>query len=259
MLIDWFTVVAQILNFAVLVWLLKRFLYGPLVAAIDTREKSMEDRLAAAARKEQEAAAQIEKSAKDAEEIEHEKAGVLAAARAEADRQRGDILAQARVNVKTLEEKWRDELEREKGAFFDEMRRRAANEILTVTRAALRDLACPDVQRCATQAFVARLQALDPAALRAFAASGLTVVSREELPEEQRGSVCHVLEERLGQKSAVTFEQAPAMAWGIELRGNGQRIGWTPDAYVDSLEERLRVELDRAASSIPVGVSAQEL
>jgi F-type H+-transporting ATPase subunit b len=37
MLIDWFTVGAQVLNFLILVWLLKRFLYGPILDAIDAR------------------------------------------------------------------------------------------------------------------------------------------------------------------------------------------------------------------------------
>ena len=43
MTIDWFTVGAQIVNFIVLVWLLKRFLYKPVLAAIDAREKRIAD------------------------------------------------------------------------------------------------------------------------------------------------------------------------------------------------------------------------
>ena len=39
MLIDWFTVAAQAVNFLLLVWLLKRFLHKPVLAAIDEREK----------------------------------------------------------------------------------------------------------------------------------------------------------------------------------------------------------------------------
>jgi F-type H+-transporting ATPase subunit b len=253
-LIDWFTVLAQIVNFLVLVALMKRFLYGPLVAAIDARERSIAGRLAEAAQKEREAAARIEQSARDAEEIEHEKGGIIASARADADRQRGQILTQARENVKALEAKWRDELEREKAAFFDEVRRRAADEILAVTRTALHDLACADVQRCAINAFIAKLQSLDPAVLRAFAASGLAVVSREELPPELCQAVRGALETRLGQPVALTFERAPSMTWGVELRGNGQRIGWTPDAYLDSLEDKLRIALDRAAASFPMTV-----
>lgn len=38
MLIDWFTVGAQVFNFLVLVWLMKRYLYQPILHAIDTRE-----------------------------------------------------------------------------------------------------------------------------------------------------------------------------------------------------------------------------
>ena len=55
MLIDWFTVVAQILNFLVLVWLLKRFLYKPVLDAIDAREKGIATKLADAEAKEAEA------------------------------------------------------------------------------------------------------------------------------------------------------------------------------------------------------------
>ena len=39
MLIDGFTVGAQVLNFLILVWLMKRFLYQPILDAIDAREQ----------------------------------------------------------------------------------------------------------------------------------------------------------------------------------------------------------------------------
>jgi F-type H+-transporting ATPase subunit b len=41
MLIDWFTVAAQAVNFLILVWLMKRFLYKPILNAIDAREKKI--------------------------------------------------------------------------------------------------------------------------------------------------------------------------------------------------------------------------
>ena len=36
---DWFTVIAQIINFLILVALLKRFLYGPIIRAMERRER----------------------------------------------------------------------------------------------------------------------------------------------------------------------------------------------------------------------------
>lgn len=45
MLIDWFTLIAQLVNFLILAWLLKRFLYHPIVAALDAREKKIASEL----------------------------------------------------------------------------------------------------------------------------------------------------------------------------------------------------------------------
>ncbi len=55
MLIDWFTVGAQVLNFLILVWLLKHFLYKPILNAIDAREKRIASELADADAKKSEA------------------------------------------------------------------------------------------------------------------------------------------------------------------------------------------------------------
>jgi F-type H+-transporting ATPase subunit b len=55
MLIDWFTVGAQIVNFLILVWLLKHFLYKPILDAIDAREKKIAAELADADTKRTEA------------------------------------------------------------------------------------------------------------------------------------------------------------------------------------------------------------
>ena len=53
--IDWFTVVAQAINFLILVWLLKRFLTNPSCCAIDEREKGIAAQLAEAEAKKAEA------------------------------------------------------------------------------------------------------------------------------------------------------------------------------------------------------------
>jgi F-type H+-transporting ATPase subunit b len=49
MSIDWITVAAQIANFLVLIWLLKRFLYRPILDGIDAREAEIKARMQEAA------------------------------------------------------------------------------------------------------------------------------------------------------------------------------------------------------------------
>ncbi|MEQ8493043.1 MAG: F0F1 ATP synthase subunit B, partial [Gammaproteobacteria bacterium] len=70
MLIDWFTVAAQAINFLVLVWLLKRYLYRPILAAVDAREARVMARLTEAQLREREAADAAEALAREREALE---------------------------------------------------------------------------------------------------------------------------------------------------------------------------------------------
>jgi len=55
--IDWSTFLLELVNFAVLVWLLQRFLYRPVLKVVRQRRQSIEDEMAKAARLREEAEA----------------------------------------------------------------------------------------------------------------------------------------------------------------------------------------------------------
>src|SRR5579864_2168857 len=163
MLIDWFTVVAQIVNFLVLVALLKHFLWGRLVRAIDEREKRVAGQLAEADAKHQNAELQMEQVRARTDEFEARRDAMLLEAKQEAEEKHKELIQQAREQVQVLEAKWHQDLEREQTAFLDELRRRAASEMLAIIRRALADLACADIQHCAIEVFLERLRTLDVA------------------------------------------------------------------------------------------------
>ena len=52
MLIDWFTVGAQVINFLILVWLLKLFFFRTILDALDARENRIASNFTAAVAKE---------------------------------------------------------------------------------------------------------------------------------------------------------------------------------------------------------------
>lgn len=243
MLIDWFTVVAQIVNFLILVALLKRFLWGRLIAAIDQREKLIAGRLSEADEKNREAGRLLEQMRAQAADQELHRSELMDSAQREAEERRNEMIQHAREDAQNLESHWREDLEREQMAFLDDVRQRAASEMLAVMRRALADLASADIQHCAVEAFLEKLHAVDPATLRDLASREITVFSAEELPQDTRRKIESVIEDRLGMPVHPQFVQAPAMAWGIELRSDGRRIGWTPDSYLTSLEDKLREAL----------------
>ncbi len=245
MLIDWFTLAAQIVNFLVLVWLLERFLWAKLVRAIDDRENRVAARLADADQKDKQAVQRLEEIKTRGGELARERREVLASAQREADELRLEMMQRARDDVRRQETTWREDLDREKSAFLDELRQRMAVEVLAAVRRTLGDLACADLQHCATEVFLERLREMDPSVVRDLAAGGrLTVVSANALPEDTRSRISAVLAERFGSPVSLEFACRPVMSWGIELRGDGRSIGWTPESYLQSLDDGLRKALE---------------
>lgn len=244
MLIDWFTLVAQIVNFLILVWLLKRFLWGRLTAAIDERENRIAARVAEVDDKGKQAEELLEEMRVRSAEQEKQRKELLLQAEHEADERRAQMLEVARDCIRAQEAKWHEDLEREKNAFLEETKRRAAAEVLSVVRKALADLACVEVQHCAVEVFLEKLRSMDGATLQQLADGSMAVLSPQELSEDERCRIESTLEAVLHKPVHPQFLKSPAISWGIELRSNGRRIGWTPESYIESLEEGLRKALE---------------
>src|SRR5271169_5229977 len=97
MLIDWFTVVAQAVNFLVLVWLLKRFLYKPVLAAIDAREKKIAAELEDAADSKAQTQVERDEFQRRNEAFDKQRDELLRKATEEANAERQRLLGAART------------------------------------------------------------------------------------------------------------------------------------------------------------------
>ena len=113
MLIDWFTVVAQMVNFLVLVWLLKRFLYRPILNAIDARERRMAAELAEADAKKMAGDKERDEFQRKTHELEQQRTAILSKALEEAQAERQRLIAAAREDASRWRIKWEEAWNRE--------------------------------------------------------------------------------------------------------------------------------------------------
>ena len=102
MLIDWFTVGAQVLNFLILVWLLKHFLYKPILNAIDAREKRIAAELADADAKKTEAQKERDDFQNKNKVFDEQRSALLSKAADEAKVERERLLDEARKAAESL-------------------------------------------------------------------------------------------------------------------------------------------------------------
>src|SRR5450432_1751321 len=102
MLIDWFSVGAQFLNFLILVWVLKRFLCKPLLNAIDTREKQIATELANAEAKKADAQKEHDEFEKKNQVFDNERGSMLDKAKQDAQAEHDRLIVEAKKAADTL-------------------------------------------------------------------------------------------------------------------------------------------------------------
>jgi F-type H+-transporting ATPase subunit b len=243
MLIDWFTVGAQVLNFIILVWLLKHFLYKPILDAIDARENRIATELANALAKETEAEQERDEFRHKNAELERKRAGLMSQAADEAKAERQRLLQEARQAAETVSAKRMETLRDEAHELNQAITRRTQQEVFAIARKALMDLATTSLEERLGEVFTRRLREMDEQAKQSLgealksASEPAVVRSAFELPAEQCAAIRNAVNETFAADIPVRFETAPDLVSGIELSTNGQKIAWSIADYLASLEK----------------------
>ncbi len=242
MRIDWSTLALQLVNFAILVWLLQRFLYRPVLRVIDARRQAADTRYAEAQRTAEAARRQLA-------ELETQRAGIAA--------DRASALAGARAQAVQLIEARRTEAERDAQSLLDEARQTLAKEretLLADARGVALDLAAgmarrvleeiPESLRLAgwLERIDAHLRSLSPdqraeLAGELAADAPLRVVSASAVPADAQERWRAQLRETLGADAVITFETNTALMGGAELRFPHATLGFSVESAVSALRE----------------------
>jgi F-type H+-transporting ATPase subunit b len=250
MLIDWFTVGAQALNFLILVWLMKRFLYRPILAAIDAREKRIATELANAAA----TAAEAQKAGDDFrqknEAFDDQRAALLAKATDDANAEREHLVADARAAVTALGAKEQDALRTDMAQLHQAIARRIQHEVFAIARKVLQDVASASLEERTGAVFAERVRALNGPAKTSLALAFKTqsdpalIRSAFDLPQAQRTAIQGALDETFASTIALRYETAPDLVSGIELSTNGQKVAWSISDYLGSMEHGVDAVLE---------------
>ena len=257
MLIDWFTVGAQALNFVILVWLMKRFLYKPILNAIDAREKWIAAELADADAKKAEAQKERDEFQHKNEEFDQQRAALLTQVADEAKAERQRLIDEARKAADALNAKRQEKLINDAHNLNQAISRRTQQEVFAIARKVLTDLATTSLEERLGEVFTRRLREMDGKAKEGLTEALKTasdpplIRSTFDLPEEQRAVIQNALNETFSAEIHVRFETAPDLVSGIELTTNGQKVAWSIADYLVSLEKGVDELLNKQAKAEP--------
>ena len=255
MSIDWITVLAQIANFLVLLWLLKRFLYRPILDGIDAREAEIARRMADAEQAQQHAKAAESQYIEQRAKIVSEHDALLKEALAATESKRDALLAQARSTLQQEQKDWRKHLEHERQVFNARLQQTGAEALLKLTRKALHELADATLEEAIVRHIGRQLQPMAAELIQASAGSQYAqVTTRDALPVSTQQLLQEEVQKWLPQvrlSFATDAQQAP----GLIMQVGGAQVSWTTDSYTDGLAELLT---QQTANSAAVRLSTDE-
>ncbi|HPJ29863.1 MAG TPA: F0F1 ATP synthase subunit delta [Methanothrix sp.] len=253
MQIDYFTTLAQMANFLILVLLLRHFLYAPVLKLMDERERVISSRFEEVEEKKREAEEERETYLKKKQEISAEHEEMLIRAKEDAKSFRAELEKKAEAEVERSKAEWYGAVESEKKAFLDDLKERTGSQVYAISRRVLQDLADEVLERQMTRTFIERLEEMEESEKEAFKEfykypeQLIVVRSAFEIPADVQLKIKEVLREQTGTEARVRFEIDEDLISGIEISARNAEISWSIAGYLDSLEAEFSRVLEQRA------------
>jgi len=236
--IDPLTVAAQIFNFGLLVWLLNRFLYKPIVNVIAAREQAIKERIEQAEALKAEAEQQRLAYERQRAELESAREQYLREAREEARRLREQLLEQAAAEAEEERKRWLEQLAAEQRELSARVQEGIIRQAGAVARKLLREMSGAELGDGVITALAARLeehaerlaQAQPPVTVR------LSFAPSPEQAERIRSVLGRLMNRELGEDD-VKVVHDESLLLGAEVQLEDVALAWTARDFVAAWEE----------------------
>ncbi len=247
--INWFTVIAQLVNFLILVWLLKKFLYKPILNAVSEREKKITDQLKDA--EDKVAVAQQEKDdfKKKNEDFEQKKKELMDTVVAEAAIEKTKLTDTAKAEATAMISKMKKVAKAEQESSQKALAEQTQTQVFVISRKALEAIASVSLEEQAANKFIKQLKASKDDEKQQFIDAfkshpdSILVKSAFDLPSDQQENIKEAVNELLEEKTTMQFKTAPCIISGIELSTNGYKVGWNLSEYLNAMEEDITAKI----------------
>lgn len=255
-MIDWPTVFFQVLNFLAIMWILRKYLFAPVMGAMDRREREIHDRLKTAEKLKRETA--DEKRALEAELIALDKrrSRIIADARNDAELEGAALVRSLDAEVQARRDEELRELEFERAELMKSVADIAGRAVIDTANAALKGLANANVERALVDNFSARANPKNigrvPDLKRYYGKTGLMLVNSSfEMDAASRRKVRRAVSKLVGRPARVKFGLDDGIACGLEIVCDSLVISYGLDGYIEELRRTLDDGIAAATRTAP--------
>ncbi|GAL85740.1 ATP synthase subunit B [Sporocytophaga myxococcoides] len=244
MKINWFTIIAQIINFIILAWLLKKLLYKPVLNAISNREKEREGLIKLTELKMAEANQIQNDLQKKSEDFENHKEELLKKIIQEVEEEKKRRFMEVYKMSDQLKNNLTKAIKEEKEQYLDELVKKLETEVFSLSKKVLKDLSSLHLQEVVTQIFIERLRNIDGEKIEKLTTNNgiadqiAIVKSAYEINSSLKEQIGTIVK-KIADINEIHYEIEPDLICGVELIINGYRVAWSIKDYLNSVNALL--------------------
>jgi F-type H+-transporting ATPase subunit b len=240
---DLFTFFAVILNFIVLVVLLRVFLYKRIIKAMDNRKNKIQQDWDEAEEAKQNAEEKLREAEKEKEALSDKREELISEAREEAEQKKKELIEEARKDVEENRRNWMQSLEQDKDRFLRKLKEKSAVQIVDTLKSIFEEMADSTLEERMIHTFLRRLekdteQKEHMAEYLNSSAATVTVKSSFELDEKQRDEIEKGLAE-IKRGISLDFAVSEDLICGIELDTREYKIAWNIEDHLDNYAQTI--------------------
>jgi F-type H+-transporting ATPase subunit b len=252
MSIDWFTLIAQIFNLLILLFLLRKFLYLPVLEAVEARQKLIREELKKAEDSRIKAQKAEEQCQQKISEIEREKQQILADVQRAAEKLKADLSEEAEHQYHQAQAEWKERLQSEQQNFDNALQKLAAEHFNRFAEKAMRQMADAELNELITEQFIAKIKSL-PSNEKTQLKEGfqkqrkIVVQTAQPLSFELQQQIENVLRSEcdIAENAKLQYEINPDIISGIVLQSGEYMTQWSLNSYLQEFKQTMAKEVSR--------------
>lgn len=246
--INWFEIIAQMINFFILLFLLQKLLYKPVIKVMDDRQQRLRDTREKAEAKMKKADELIETYNQQLAVLENGKDKQLEMAKQEAQEKKEALLASYREEAEQKRHDYLKEVEEEQERFNQDLGAALGHNAVKIAEHILGSFSEEKLSEKVFDSFLKKVEAIDEDTLREDIESKeerIILISSEALTEKQQEALEQVLKEKVGTYKEMVYEVDQALIQGYELKLETLTVHTNVRKYLEEAEKNVRQIIEK--------------
>lgn len=246
MQINWFEIVVQMINFFLLLFVLQKLLYTPVINVMEKRQQGIQAQQQEADRKIREAEEKEADFTAKIAELENQKQVLLEAAKQEARLTKEEMLESFKAEAGKKREGYHREVEEEKERFLRQLRGVLGQQATQIAARILTMISKEELEDKLFATFLQKIATLDPETLQdeRSGTEELILKSAVELSQEQKSTLEERLQDAVGTFDGISYEVDEELILGYELKLETLTVHANITKYLEETEKSIAQALE---------------